>query len=583
MRRKLTYRIVDWWAARIVGRAIGEGVAFGDEGQPLPHHERIEAQQDQQKTAFRQGIDRQRDRAEQTKGAAMVKRGHAARELEKLQPIRAAKARSLAACSARVGPRQETYSATLVALVLASLPVDWTMASVLPMPLVLQILLTASIGIGLCFAAHLAAKKINEVVIGWPERRDEASQFVQSLVAAIASLAGPQAVIITFGQLRAENLTLIETLVADTSATTFQPATINNALLAFQMLIFLAAIVVGLRYAEAEPRRILERAIRELDTEMATHQAVSDAAEVTIRVAEETLRQLVEREKKGLEAIDGETAARRARFDHICRKYATQRARKRARKGPLASQAVGALALALVVAVLTGCGGGDPSVVALIADVSPSAKAYRGPGGLYEQAAVRTAEHAAIEERLLFAAPATGNSIAEGAWMIDGESFPTRAAGGNEKLARAERLQTARKLRPRLRELLATHGGPGSDLLGALANAARLFDNHPGVEHELVLLTDGGINVGGVDLYHDPPRTEAERRQLIRTLQRAGRLPDLSGDGRPVRVWVAGLGLGAPSRVTANAIVEFWSDLVPAVGGELVAADSTLRLPAVAV
>ena len=86
----------------------------------------------------------------------------------------------------------------------------------------------------------------------------------------------------------------------------------------------------------------------------------------------------------------------------------------------------------------------------------------------------------------------------------------------------------------------------------------------------------GAINVGGVNLYRDPPESPAEIRQAIGRLQRAGKIPDLtSGHGAAVKVWIGGLGRGLKDPLP---VIRFWEALVPAAHGRLVSEDSTLRL-----
>ncbi len=112
--------------------------------------------------------------------------------------------------------------------------------------------------------------------------------------------------------------------------------------------------------------------------------------------------------------------------------------------------------------------------------------------------------------------------------------------------------------------------------------ASRLFRDYPDRPRELVYLTDGGINAGGVNLGFDPPRTDAGRSKVIRRLQTAGQLPDLTGGkGAPVRVWMGGLGhgVGGEDPRKTQALIELWRSLIPAAHGELASDDSSLRLP----
>ena len=109
---------------------------------------------------------------------------------------------------------------------------------------------------------------------------------------------------------------------------------------------------------------------------------------------------------------------------------------------------------------------------------------------------------------------------------------------------RAELKQQAERLRPTDRRLMAVKGRGGSDLLGALQLAARLFRDYPDRPRNLVLLTDGAITADGVNLTrHAPANTQRARARLIDRLRADGRLPDISGGaGQKPRVWIGGLG-----------------------------------------
>ena len=98
---------------------------------------------------------------------------------------------------------------------------------------------------------------------------------------------------------------------------------------------------------------------------------------------------------------------------------------------------------------------------------------------------------------------------------------------------------------------MATHGRGGSDLLGALQVAARLFRDYPDRPRNLVLLTDGVITADGVNLLRRAPTGDAGRQRLIERLLADGRLPDLRGGAGPKpRVWIGGLGHDANGRLT---------------------------------
>lgn len=226
---------------------------------------------------------------------------------------------------------------------------------------------------------------------------------------------------------------------------------------------------------------------------------------------------------------------------------------------------------------LAGCGGPGSTenapVVVDFVDASQSTSAMRRPRGAYERGLVRVASLTAEHEGILFAAPADGNTVADAPWVIDGHTFSPRI-GANQTLARAELREQARRLAPKVRQITRWRGRSGSDLLGALRNAARVFENYPDRPRALVLHTDGGVNVGGLNLLRRPPTTDGQLGRLVRRLKRQRLLADLTGGrGEPVKVWIGGLGRGVPR---APLVIRAFVGIVEAAGGIVVAEGSTL-------
>ena len=117
-------------------------------------------------------------------------------------------------------------------------------------------------------------------------------------------------------------------------------------------------------------------------------------------------------------------------------------------------------------------------------------------------------------------------------WQIPDRRFTTSIGGGNEVLARAARRQQAERLRPRVERLLHGRGQPGTDLLVMLTNVRRLLCTLPDADRRVVIISDGAIVAGDVNLYRQPPQTQHARRQLIAHLQRSGEIPPTWAAGR---------------------------------------------------
>lgn len=219
--------------------------------------------------------------------------------------------------------------------------------------------------------------------------------------------------------------------------------------------------------------------------------------------------------------------------------------------------------------------------VYLVVDRSESTAALRKPGGLYAQAITRTINETASACGVLFAAPATGNSIGEGRWLIDGEEF-LQSFGNEERSGEVRGKIAERALRPKARLLLVTDRNqtPGSDHLGIMRRVVAAAGSGAltaGREKVIVMLFDGALNVTGagrLSVYDQPLVTRDQRERFIAKLRESSEIPDLSG----VRVFAVGLGLGL-ERGVAEGVLALWPDLIKnESGGEFVNADSPREL-----
>jgi hypothetical protein len=192
------------------------------------------------------------------------------------------------------------------------------------------------------------------------------------------------------------------------------------------------------------------------------------------------------------------------------------------------------LGLALA-AALAGCGLGDelagtaptpttPLVTVVVADISGSTLARRGA---YVADAMTAIDATAELGGAVYLAAVDGRAIDDG-WQLHDRRFATRLGGGNVRLVRAARRRQAERLRPRVQRLLRAHGQPGSDVLAMLSPVRQLLCRLPGVERRVLVISDGAVNAGGVNLARRPPMTRIARRDLIARLRRRGELvPDL--------------------------------------------------------
>lgn len=88
----------------------------------------------------------------------------------------------------------------------------------------------------------------------------------------------------------------------------------------------------------------------------------------------------------------------------------------------------------------------------------------------------------------------------------------------------------------------------------------------------MVIISDGAVNAGGVNLYRQPARSDVARARLVDHLRGAGEIPsDLGCGGRPVRVWLSQLGAGISDRATALAVRAFFVAAVESTSAVVVA------------
>jgi len=235
--------------------------------------------------------------------------------------------------------------------------------------------------------------------------------------------------------------------------------------------------------------------------------------------------------------------------------------------------------------LLAGCGVGDDltgtssasapgPVTVVVADVSGSTLARRGA---YVSDAMTAITATAELGGTVFLSTVDGLATDE-SWPIADRRFDTTIGGANKQLARAARRENARRLRPRVERLLHRRGRGGTDLLAMLTNVRRLLCTLPDKERRVVLITDGAIVAGGVNLYRSPPLTRAARTRLVTRLHGSDEIPpDLTcGAGAPLRIWLSELGAGIHRREVAIAVRRFFVEVIESTGAVVVADEPQL-------
>ena len=233
----------------------------------------------------------------------------------------------------------------------------------------------------------------------------------------------------------------------------------------------------------------------------------------------------------------------------------------------------------IVSVAASGCGGvagigGDsptPTAVVMVDNSGSTQSLTKEFKPAIEDAFSRTAAN----EGQIWAAGGDNAVLANATWNIDGQKFTAPSEGSALQAEDLKQMGKNAANSTNARLLLARTSRKGSDLVGLLKMAADVLAAHPDGPRSLLMLTDGGINELGVDLFKDPPKTEAERTKVIDRFVSNGLLTKDSltgGKGAPVKVWLCGVGRGARGNggLTALYVQQLWKQMITYAGGELV-------------
>ena len=229
--------------------------------------------------------------------------------------------------------------------------------------------------------------------------------------------------------------------------------------------------------------------------------------------------------------------------------------------------------LAIAPGLATGCAGvgesGKAPVTVVAVDTSGSTK---GMSGEFSKAIHDAMSQTAAKRGWFWAASGDRAVLASSKWgiatqfKVNGEEGPDLQK--EDLQASADKLAASSQTK----RLLARQGRQGSDLLGFLRLAGSVFKRSPDSPRYFVLLSDGGINEAGIDIFSHPPRNAAERKRLIKKLETEGLFKPgaLTGSaGKPVGVFLCGIGRGAYGLDgrAAGYVQDFWNALVVEAGG----------------
>ena len=200
--------------------------------------------------------------------------------------------------------RDISYFATLGLVGLVTVPTDLAAVQALPLGPGMQLLLAIGLAVVTAVAAHVGAKALADVIDGWPRRFQVPWRFWLDAGLAAALVGGTLAMLLAFGLLRGDTLSVITGLSGDAELLAASGA-ISAALFLLQLVAYVLALVLGVKRQQGLARARLERELARLDKLVAAEQVAADQAARTIVAADNTRAKLgrdVERVRQQIEA-----------------------------------------------------------------------------------------------------------------------------------------------------------------------------------------------------------------------------------------------------------------------------------------
>lgn len=313
MTRPGVQRLTDRRAGHQIGGDEGRGLDVTTEEGVVPAHQLIDEQKDRAVADLATRYKVPKDNAVIAELDADKRHEDALRELERLAGEQAEIKQRLAEADERTGPSTFGYRMALAFLALVTAPLDWTIAQGLAMPWPLQLIFALGIGGILTYVAHLAGKRLHVFIEGWETRwENPARYFIHAATVALLTL-GPLATIFYFGALRGGLLQVIAHLLGQANP---HLGPVALALTLTQLVVFIAAVVASLMYAEGQKRRELEEQLAAVLEQIKEQQGIADECDRIGALARRTIELLEEEERHEAEAIRAYAAERHARLDH---------------------------------------------------------------------------------------------------------------------------------------------------------------------------------------------------------------------------------------------------------------------------
>lgn len=319
--RPRALRRADRQAGRQVGLADAHGVDYTAGTEVLHHEDVIRRQEERQVAEATERNHAPLANAEQYRTDHDEQAEDHGRNLSELTNEAADVDEALAAETGRRGPRPVIYALVVLVLGLVTWPTDATVAAVLPLPPLAQLVVALGVGVVLVFAAHKGGHFLFEVTEGWAAREERPAQFRRDVVMLVLYAVGPLGLMLAFGVVRGDGL---DELAALTGGLALDNAAVNVALTCLQVLVFIIAVAFALAWAEGTHRRQLRGDLRRLRRRMKCEQKQVDLHEKEVANAEVTLGLLGEELDKEVAAIHAVHAERLEQFREARRRRSAQ-------------------------------------------------------------------------------------------------------------------------------------------------------------------------------------------------------------------------------------------------------------------
>ncbi|MCP9491668.1 MAG: hypothetical protein MSC31_17615 [Solirubrobacteraceae bacterium MAG38_C4-C5] len=304
-----------------MGSADAHGVDYTAGTEVLHHEDVIERQEERRVAEATERYHPPLANAEQHRTDHAEQAEDHGRDLFVLAEEAADVDEALAAETGRRGPHPVIYALVVLALGLVTWPTDATVAAVLPLPPLAQLVVALGVGIVLIFAAHKGGHFLFEVTEGWAVRKERPAQFRRDVAMLVLYVIGPLGLMLTFGAVRGDGL---DELAALTGGLALDNTTVNVALTCLQVLVFIIAVAFALAWAEGTPRRQLRGDLRKLRRRMKREQKKVDLHEKAVANAEVTLGLLREELDKEIAAVHAVHAERLEHFREARRRRSAQ-------------------------------------------------------------------------------------------------------------------------------------------------------------------------------------------------------------------------------------------------------------------